>query len=157
MAVQSFVGLAWMVPENIRRLLNAQKPSLNRVNPEFSHSSITLRSFSFLVCKNFFYHKDPWFQWTMLNFQSTVQLSEICKWHPVLMGCVLYNNSSIVKSLLHGFIAMWLAFEAGRAQWRRCNQGDEVGGSNERCLQPSNYDAKTVHRVKQSSLLIATL
>ena len=35
------------------------------------------------------------------------------------------------------------------------NQGDEVGGSNERFPLTSNFDAKNIHEVKQSSLLIA--
>ena len=33
--------------------------------------------------------------------------------------------------------------------------GGEVGGSNERCLLTSNFDAKTIHGVKQNGLLIA--
>ena len=37
----------------------------------------------------------------------------------------------------------------------RKNQGDEVGGSNERCPLTSNFDAKEIHEVNQSVLLIA--
>ena len=35
------------------------------------------------------------------------------------------------------------------------DQGDEVRGSNERFLLKSDFDAKKIHRVKQSALLIA--
>ena len=35
------------------------------------------------------------------------------------------------------------------------NQGDEVGGSDERCLLASNFDKKKIRGVKQRALLIA--
>ena len=33
--------------------------------------------------------------------------------------------------------------------------GNKVGGGNERCLPTSNFDAKRIHGVKQSTLLFA--
>ena len=45
----------------------------------------------------------------------------------------------------------------GTSQLGACKffQGDEVGGSNERCPLTSNFDAKKIHEVNQCALLIA--